>query len=377
MTTLIEKVNVEEKIILDIELLEQTSQLLKNIETFLKDKYIGKFRYNIFIFNIENIKLGELNTIGVDSFGIETKFDLIFTRFFVGKVLYGAEVMKTHDVLTSCVYSLIYQESKERKVILLLTELGDKKYKIGDTINLVISGIKMGNLTKKLYCSAIRMTASTFLNFTFPISFPRALSHFNKNPKRFGRRILFSSEFVEDEKSAVKGGAIGITDFYQTKFGDKYRIPELINGYIISKLISKKPTIVDYSVGKKFKKEFEALNKKISKKGLIVAPQNIIFLSDKKKIPSIYKFENPTDIIIYDGPLEDIPDNIIYIDLFNPLCSDKYFTILTSDGFEDSRDYCNFVFRLYKRMNQDINSNIKDKFNEKKFIDLYHKFAIL
>ena len=382
MSLFVEKTKIKYNIAVTSNFKRTGSKIKDEANLLITKKFLDMFNDGFFMFHFSNLKVSGIEIYNPASPKISISFDAYGTRVSVGQILKNIKIEKIGKNMAMGTYNMRMSKSGRYISVIIIPDKmkpnwSKKTFQLGELIDIVILDIIPPFSGEYITITATEFNPEEYLKFNSILPCPKFACHFGqigltnnlkasvtsyfrgpelvKELQRAGATSKISGKGKKDEKTVLinkNKNSISINDVYTSKFNsDKYRYLELFKIYVMSRIIRKEHLNVIDNSPKKIVTKLFGKTLEIGKKGDDGRNQTIKFISDSSKIPIEYKLNQVNDFIVFDGSIEDIPRNIVFYDIFFPICSDRYFTILNSPNnfnSEETGEYSRLMLELRK-----------------------------
>jgi len=348
-------------------------------EKKLRKNYVGKFVSNIYFYDITKMEHSFPLMIEKNIMEITTEFKANIERFFPGKIIFNCSI-----------------KSIEQNVLLLSKQMMDRSYIEIITINnssvqskdlnlenvpVMLTNIKYTMFSDTLQCIGVLMVPEVYLNIALNI-FPNNITVYGQEINNFQSN---ESVGMMEPQEDIKGGKVGkgfgdeVVDFYKGKFStEEHRLKELF-AFLSTKIFTQNFT---FKGPEKIKSSFNKFMEKTDIQSLAKSEKNqtINFISDQKKLDSLFPIKK-YDIIVMDGiKIEDIHKNIQSVDIFLPYCSKKYFLVICYPTSKNTKQLASYIYATKLKQDERYREYLnglstseqkKLKFDDKKVAEKY------
>ena len=306
------------------------------LKAVILDAYLNRILANNYVLSLKAFEYDEPTFSYRDSskYDVAFKAELECERFYPGRVLLNCRLDTDSGKLLKAMYKL--PDGYEIPIIVTAKDTSGIVVEEYST-PLVITTIASRAISGTLRCVAEILTPVVALDFVNYFNYPHTLSHYNTHPERVEYTTFMTNPVLPS--AAIAGGAKktdSVSSFYY-QFGTPLARKQELYHHIVSRIIGPTVSIEPPSEAKAFTGFLRRTKNKI--KVVTDSPQTVIFTTAQKAMKDVGGMSG-VDFAVIDSPIDAIPKELTFIDIYKPICSAEYFTIVTTDGFPQSRDYC-------------------------------------
>ena len=292
-------------------------------------------------------------------FTVPFKAEFETEKFYPGRVLMNCRIDNDSDKLMKATYKL----PDGYEVPIIVTAKSGTPLAIGEFATpLIITNIATRGISTTLRCVAEILTPLIALDFVNDFNYPHTLAHYNDFPAGINQlEFVMPNSVQAGYTSYDDGGSYGefeggakkplmLSSFYYKFDTTKTRKTELFY-HLVSRIVG---TTVSVEPAPEKKAFISFLKKnKIPIRVESSAPQTIVFTSAKKAHKDVAGMSN-IDVAVIDDTLDNLPSELEYIDIYKPICSPRYFVIVTTDGLTKSKTYCQELLEMDRQRREQI-----------------------